>query len=371
MEPSGSDRSGDRRKSILLAAPLPPPVGGMATWTQALLQSSLAAEFRFDVVNLSRGDANVEGRSRFRFDRAASALRILGQIVAALATFRVDLVHINTPYQWAMVRDGLVIWLAWMFRVPTLLHIHGGSFPEFAAGLPRPIRLVLRTTLRRVTRLVAITRETQVFLETHVRGDGVVYLPNFVHVPAGPPRRRERSCSSPIRFLFVGWMIRAKGVEELLEAASSIKDAEFVLVGPFSEDYEAELRDRIRAAGEHVRLLGPRDHAEVMQLYAEADVFVLPSHREGFPMVILEAMAAGLPVVATKVGAITDAVRDGIDGFLIDAKDGKALAERLGRFVRDPELCATLGANAFSRVRENFDREIVTESLRSLYRELM
>jgi glycosyltransferase involved in cell wall biosynthesis len=343
----------------------------MASWTQGLLRSSLTDEFRFEVVDLSPGDSSVEARSRFRMGRAASALRILRQVLSALSTSRVDLVHINTPYQWAMVRDGLIVWIAWAFRVPTILHIHGGDFPDFADRLSAPLRVALRATLRRVTRVVAITRQTESFLASWARGNRVVYLPNFVHIETGAPSSGERHRLPRLRFLFVGWMIRAKGVEELLEAASRIQNVEFVLVGPFSHDYEGELRRRVVSAGEHVQLLGPRDHGDVMRMYAQADVFVLPSHREGFPMVVLEAMASGLPVVATKVGAIADVVRDGIDGFLVDAGDAEALTERLERFARDPALCARMGANALAHVRQNFECEIVTESLRVLYRELI
>jgi len=114
-------------------------------------------------------------------------------------------------------------------------------------------------------------------------------------------------------------------------------------------------------------MLGPQSHDEVKALFARADVFVLPSHREGSPMVILEAMAAGLPIVTTPVGAIPEVVRNEQDGLLVPARDAAALGAGLKRLVEDRALCERLARSALERARTVFDREVVLDQLEALY----
>lgn len=336
-----------------------------------LLESPLSGEFEFGVVDASPRTGSVESESRFRPARALTAVQVLWRFLFQLLVRRPDLVHVNTPYHWAMLRDGLIVWLGWVFRVPVVLHFHGGDFPSFSSGLPSPLDWLLRCTLRRTRLLVAITRQTELYLGQVANGDRVHYLPNFVAIESRLAKRTvERDSSSRVKFLFVGWMIPAKGLNEVLEAASRIPEAEFVFVGPFLPGSEEEIRDRATRIGSHVVVKGPLPHEDVQRLYLEADALVLPSYREGFPIVVLEAMAAGLPILATRVGAIPDVVRDGVDGFLIEPRDSVILEETLKHFTEDPAIGRRLGENARQRVRENFALEVVIAQLRDLYLQL-
>jgi glycosyltransferase involved in cell wall biosynthesis len=120
-----------------------------------------------------------------------------------------------------------------------------------------------------------------------------------------------------------------------------------------------------------VRVLPPQPKDEIRRLYAEADIFVLPTYREGFPNVVLEAMAAALPVVATTVGAIPDAVRDGEEGILVPPRDPAALQAALRRLVEDPQLRHAMGRCARARVEAVFSMPAVVSELDQIYRELV
>ena len=231
--------------------------------------------------------------------------------------------------------------------------------------------------MRRADRLIAITRHTEAYLRDTVDPGRVEYLANFLDLAEfdamldrgvdGGEVLRE----GPLRVLFVGWMLEAKGVPELLEAASRFPDVQFTLIGHCHTDFVDRIADQLEAARDHVTVLEPRPREQMIGLYRDADVFVLPTRREGFPMVVLEAMAAGLPVVSTPVGAIPDAVRDGEEGIIVPPGDAAALTAALGRILGDSALRKKMGERGRCRVEEVFSRDVVVNQLAALYQELL
>src|SRR5690606_17645005 len=111
--------------------------------------SSLTKRFEVRVVNTSPSvKGEVSGKSELRFDRVLDALRILGGLSRELIRFRPDIVHVNTPYNWAFLRDGLAVWIARLLGARALLHFRGGDFPEFAEGSRPALRRAILATLR-------------------------------------------------------------------------------------------------------------------------------------------------------------------------------------------------------------------------------
>jgi len=359
------------RRRLLFVSPLPPPTGGISNWMVAVRESALAERWEIRVVNSSPSAADVTGHSRLRLGRVADALRILRQVVVALVRFRPAAVHVNTSYFWAFLRDGFVIRLARLAGARTLLHLRGGDFPEWAEGASAGWRSFILATLRKTDRVIALTAHTQHWLEAEVGADRVRYLPNFVRLDAqgAPPDRSARS--GPVQVLFVGWMLEAKGVRELLAAARGLPDARFTFVGPEEPSFTATIADEVRALGDRVRVLPAQPREEIFRLYREADVFVLPTWREGFPNVVIEAMAAGLPVIATPVGAIPEAIEDGKSGVLVPVRDAAALEAALRRLIDDPLLRLSLGAAARARVEQVFAFDAVVAQLDTIYREAL
>lgn len=148
----------------------------------------------------------------------------------------------------------------------------------------------------------------------------------------------DRSGRESCTFLYAGRLDAEKGLDVLLHAFTAVP-GELVIVGSGTEE------DRLRAlASDHVRFAGPVDRDELVPLYADADVFVLPSRSEPWGMVLNEAAAAGLPLVATEeVGAARDLIEDGVNGFVVPAGDEDALAEALRRLAVDPAFRAAAG----------------------------
>ena len=360
------------RRRLLFVSPLPPPTGGISNWMVAVRDGRIAERWEIRVVNSSPSAADVTGRSRLRIGRVGDALRILAQFAIELIRFRPQLVHVNTSYFWAFLRDGLAIRMARLAGARTLLHLRGGDFPEWADGAGATWRTFIAATLRKTDLVIALTEHTRSWLEAEEGVDRVRYLPNFVQLDSiGAVPDRSGRAGRPVEVLFVGWMLEAKGVRELLAAAARLPGARFTLVGPEEPSFTATIRADLDALGDRVRVLPAQPRAEIFRLYREADVFVLPTWREGFPNVVIEAMAAGLPVVATPVGAIPEAVEDGKSGLLVPVRDAAALEAALRRLIDDPSLRRAMGEAARSRVESVFSYDSVLARLDRVYEDLL
>ena len=168
--------------------------------------------------------------------------------------------------------------------------------------------------------------------------------------------------------LYVGRVHPDKGVAELGEAFEAVAarrpDVHLVLVGP-DEDGLALVRRAVTTATDRVHVAGRSPEPELYM--AAADVFCLPSYREGFGMSLLEAAAAGLPAVASRIYGLTDAVEDGVTGLLVDVRNANALATGLEQLLADGELRRRLGAAARERAVSVFSKEAMQDAWRDLY----
>jgi glycosyltransferase involved in cell wall biosynthesis len=178
---------------------------------------------------------------------------------------------------------------------------------------------------------------------------------------------------SALVFVFVGRLKHDKGVLELASAFEEIaraRDDLFLLfVGPDEEGLAPQIRTRCAEAGPHLRLIGWTDRPE--RYIAASDIFCLPSHREGFGSVIIEAAAAGLPAIGSRINGIVDAIEDGIGGLLYPARDEPALARAMQNLANEEGRRKALGAAARARALRDFAKESLTSELLVFYERIL
>jgi glycosyltransferase involved in cell wall biosynthesis len=245
-------------------------------------------------------------------------------------------------------------WLASMLvapaaRKPIVLTLHGsgtaGRFEDLQvlAKAPR-----LAGALLRRARIVIGVSEQLAEAARRAGARDARWIPNGVEIPAevGPE-------ADPPEILFVGRLSPEKGISELVEATRGLN---LVVAG------DGPLRSLVPSA------LGFVPHEEVQRLLARAAVVVLPSHQEGLPMVLLEAMAHGRSVVATPVGGTPSLVEDGRTGLLVPKGDARALREAIERLLADADLRKRLGEAARARVREVASWDRVLDATLESYR---
>jgi glycosyltransferase involved in cell wall biosynthesis len=303
------------------------------------------------------------------FTQLRSWLPALCTLLLLLVQRRVALVHVHSAAYGSFWRKAALCALASAFRVPYLFHLHDGRFPAFyERGCNGFTKSCVRAVLRKAARVVVLTRRWCEEVRNIEPAAKVVIIGNPVAVSTFVPSQR------PARsVLFLGWLHRDKGVLDLLhampEVLRSVPDATFVLAGSGDVDTVMSLA-RSLGVEQAVRLPGWVDGAEKSNLLREADVFVLPSYYEGLPLGVLEAMACGVPVVATAVGGIPDVIDDRTNGLLVDPGEPEGLARAIVAMLTDDALRARLRSAAHRDVRKRFSPENVIADLESLYREL-
>ena len=194
----------------------------------------------------------------------------------------------------------------------------------------------------------------------------IAVVPNGLDLALFEPRAARRP---PRRVIVVANLRPEKGHDVLIDAAAAVlrrfPDARFEIVGGGPSHDALVARTRDRSVGHAFSFLGHRD--DVPARLAASDIFVLPSRSEAFPNGVLEAMAAGLPVVATTVGGILEVVDQGQTGLLVAPDDPAALADRITRLMTDPALAARLGAAARAHVEARYSFDRMVAAFESVY----
>lgn len=235
---------------------------------------------------------------------------------------------------------------------------------------PGQIRLQ-RQAYRFATKVVANSSAAQAILASEgLAPASTAVIPNGVEVDSLPPRRAERRAHGGPTLITVANLRAEKNHETLIAAAAMLARRfpglrlQIVGAGPRRGALESLVASR--RLQHHVEFLGHRE--DVPALLADADVFVLPSRSEAFPNGAIEAMAAGLPVVATAVGGLRDLIEDGRTGLLVPRPDDvEALAAAVQRVLADEALAARLAAAARAETRERYSFERMVRAFEDLY----
>jgi glycosyltransferase involved in cell wall biosynthesis len=287
--------------------------------------------------------------------------QLVRRLVRALHSGRYDLAHAHLVHaDWHLALAGVFAGF-----VPLVTSKHNPD--PFRATTA--FRLVERASLRRYGAVITISEALRVFLADTVGARAVTVRYGLT----APEEPHARDGSSGTQFLGVGRLEEQKGFDVAIEAMAfvvqQVPGARLTIAGEGSERPEISAAIERHGLGDAVRLLGQRD--DVSELMLDADVFVHTARWEGFGLVLLEAMRAALPIVATRAGAIPEVVIDGITGTLVPPDDSQALAAALVELAEQPALQHERGRAGFARLRDEFSPHAMARDVAAIYDSLI
>lgn len=354
---------------VCLVTPFPPPFGGIARWAEIItLHAAHTCQVDLHPVDISPRWRNIHDlRIWLRWGLGSAHGVILLVRVLYKLVLGSQVLHLTTSGQLAIHRDIAMMRLAKVFDVPVVYHLHFGRIPELAMSNTPEWRLLVKA-FRMSKVIIPIDQRTEDTLKAHLPELDLRLIPNCADIASLPvPSTRP---GTPLTLLYLGWVVPAKGIYELLQAwgGLDVSGWRLVIAGPFEEAFRRELAYHHSMRG--VEFTGALSHEDSMSLMATADVFVLPSHTEGFPNVIVEAMALSRPIVATSVGAIPEMLQGGC-ALVVPPRDSTSLKTALQCLMTDERLRARLGRTARERLQKYYTVDSVFARLLALWQELV
>jgi len=328
---------------------------------------------------------------------SVQALRDYVRFLRMIRQVRPAVVHICTSAGPALRKDLLMLQAARKRGIPSIIHYRMGRIPDIygdnsqrsgtllrasdsarATGATKdsPEAKLLRMCTTTATTSLVLDRRSLMCLRKVCPNANVRLMPNMVDVQAvdsalaayEPPPETRLAVS------FVGHVLESKGAGDLVRAcASSGLGIVLHMVGPTEEQYRRELEAVVAGSPLELRFHGTLSHEESLRTIASGDIFALPSHSEGFPNVVAEAMACSRPVLGSAVGAIPDMLNvEGAEpcGVCVPPGNTDALAEALLRLASDGDLRRRMGMAGRRRVETEYALNVVTNKLVALWREL-
>ena len=355
--------------------------GGITTWLRILRKYSDAQHMEYRIIDTAKVYQPLG--EKLNFVGAVMGIRDaivqLFLLLWLIATFRPNLVYFTcAPSIGFVVRQCTYLFILRVMGVPTLIHLRGGKVEKFFGG--GFVRKGIACAGARCARAVlVITREVQKEAIRVVGRRRVFYVPNMIDDDAlaiVPPRRlRGFHAPDKIQLLHVGWQAPEKGSIDLVEALAHVsKPVDCNMVGVCADENRVMIEEAIsrQNLGQVVRLAGIKRGRELAECYERADLFVFPTHSEGFPNAVLEAMSYGLPVVSTDVGNIREML--GVDtrdpaGVVLDKVnpiDPRELARKIEDLIASPSLRQRMCRSGMRRARALYSAGKVVPELERL-----
>lgn len=360
----------------------PEVIGGIGVHAHRLSEFQAAAGHRVTLLAARKsGDlSGLEPERPYNVIRCSGFFRLLGNAISLSVWFRLaklipdsDIVHAHSHLFYFSNTAAV---LSSLKRRPYVITIHGLYSQLVSIRAQGPyMRAVGASTLKLASSIICLSRhDKSVLCSFGVDPDKVVVIPEGVDTETyRPVSKSDVSGDRRVDLLSVGRLVRGKGFDLLLRgfalASRKRPDVRLIVVG------EGPLRARLMKEVHELGLDGrvvliPRvNETELLRLYQRSDIFILMSRTEGLPRVILEAMAAELPVIASSLPQLRD--QTGGAGIMADPEDPVALSEAIIRLVDDPELRRELGRRGRERVKRNFEWNAIGRRTTDLFAQIL
>lgn len=342
--------------------------GGMTSVVESFLNNDFKGKINIQYVPTHLENVSTVNKMIF-------FMKSLFTIVKSLIFNDISIAHIHMSERGSFFRKYIVFILARMFHKKVIIHLHGAEFKEFYYNVNKIIKKMILHLLKSSDKVLVLGDSWENFIKELDNSIDTVILRNSVKYPI----EKVEFNGSNINILFLAMIIKRKGIFDLIEAAKIIKNNEnlknynikFIIAGTGEEEGTAKQKVKEYGLQEYFDFKGWVNKQEKIQLLKESQIFVLPSYNEGLPVAILEAMSYGLPIVATDVGSVRDAVIDNYNGILINAGDIKALAKSIEEIIFYKDKWIKFSLNSKKIIEEYYEERRYFEKVEQLYNNVL
>jgi glycosyltransferase involved in cell wall biosynthesis len=367
------------RPRILIIGPTPPPFIGPSVNTSALLEHA-GLHLRFEVLHLDTSDRrDITNIGRFDWTNVALACRHGAGFLAKFFLRHPALVYLPiSPSLLGLIRDLQFLLPAVARGSVLVIHQRGGQMREFYRLANPALRAVMRYVFDHCDRVIVLGDYFRQEFEGLVPPERIAIVRNGVDPQPYLDWKRPaiRQAADAVRMVYLGNLVESKGYRLILEVARRLRGSrppvQFLLAGEYSSEADREHTEEfLRQFGLHdsVRICGVVSGPKKIDLLCGADAFVFPTAYpyEGHPTVIVEAMAAALPIVSTKHVAIPETITDGCEGFLVERGDVDQLTARIRELAGDEQLRVRMGAQSRATMLERFTLDRCVDEIADVF----
>lgn len=326
---------------------LPPPYMGPAIATGIILNSDLRNRFDLLFLNTKANDS-ISTLGKWNFSKIFRNLSIYGKLWRMAARQKPDLVLVPiSQTTTGFIKDSFFILIARLWGRKVLVQLRGSNFRNWLSGASGFTKAYVRWMLGRTQGVIVLGSNLRHLFSDYFKPEQIFVVPNGAdyQVP------QKQSAGEEVKLLYLSNLLASKGIIDVFDAIHLLKNVPGL--PPFSVDLIGEwlhqetrqyCLDLVEKQALPVRIHSSAASANKFRFLADADVFVFPPREpEGHPWSIVEAMAASLPVISTDQGAIIESVLDGVNGFIVEPANPKAIAEKLRTLILDKNKRTAMG----------------------------
>lgn len=362
------------RAKVLIVGKLPPPYIGPAVATNIILNSSLKDEF--DLIHLNtKVNETIDDFGKGGFSKLIKNIKIYFKLFKQLKNSKPNLILIPiSQTTLGFLKDSIFILIASLFRTKILLQLRGSNFKNWMNSATSLTNKYVRYCFNKTEGMIVLGKNLRYLFEDYYSRNKIYVVPNGCDLSFP----KSNISSSKIQLLYFANFLPSKGIKEVLQAlvilkSKGIESFEMTAVGAWdNEEYKNECIDVLEGSDVVVNFHKPKSGDEKRQTFANADVFLFtPNGPEGHPWVIVEAMAAGLPIISTNQGAIVESVINNKNGFIVSENNPSEIADKLEQLICNEEFRDSFSLNSKKFYLENFTEAAMVKNLSSTFNSVL
>jgi glycosyltransferase involved in cell wall biosynthesis len=354
-------------------------LGGVSNYTKLLLNHINRDDFDVYYYSLGKSPNWYKGEDKpSLLEFGIKSVKKMLFFFYFLKKNRIEVVHLNSGLtQISLFREGLLSLIAKLVGCNTLFFIHGWKEKEFDKLLKSKIKKKLSINILNKQDKIFVLAEQfkRKLIDLGIENEKIFVTSMLVEANKYFPH--DKKFLRPYKILICANMIKEKGIFELLEAAPKVlekfPDSKFIFMGEGKDLENLKQKTKKMNVEKNIVFTGHLIGEEKIKIFKNSHIFVIPSYTEGFPTVVLEALAAGAALIFTPVGGLVNTMVDGRNGFLIKSipPDPDDIAEKVIHLLENPRLMIKISEDNIMEAKEKFDADILSRDIGKIYRQII